>query len=265
MNITYLHEVSTGVIAADGTAAVTLKPSVGQYWMPKFVRVSTNKANPLSVSSSYCAVYHGPVGYAVPSTFIDDTFSTDGDTSGIISGTVVSPGEGVTAKWTNGAPNDTVVLDLYGDTSDTPPGAGFTFPETLGPHFFGKRASPFPWQVPNNIAPFSFANPGAGLTATIFTANALPPNIPKAVMYMHAMEWQWESVNGAAAGTFDVVGSAALVQDSAASTDSHYMDFHGLNTFVYGNIEYSQSGSAPAGSTRCRGVITFFLAGVASP
>jgi hypothetical protein len=69
----------------------------------------------------YCAVYQGAVTIADLTTFIDDTFLGSGDTSSVISGTVVHYGEGIIAKWTGGNPGDTAVLTIYGVSTDVPP------------------------------------------------------------------------------------------------------------------------------------------------
>ncbi len=131
----YLQKSGSVQLDASGNGTVTLKPDVGQYWTPRFVRVSTlSQGAPLP----YCAVYHGAVTIKNQTTFIDDTYMGNGDTSSIIAGTVVQFGEAITAVWSGGNGGDTAVLTVYGSSQDTPPSVS-DMPSTPGTHFSGKQ------------------------------------------------------------------------------------------------------------------------------
>lgn len=129
----YLNKSGSVQLDASGNGTVTLRPDVGQWWAPKFLRVSTLlQKTPVA----YCAVYQGAVTIKNQTTFIDDTFLGSGDSTSIISGTVVIYGEAITAVWTGGNPGDTAVLTLYGINSSVPPSIG-EMPSVPGTHFAG--------------------------------------------------------------------------------------------------------------------------------
>lgn len=134
MRSDYLQVSGSVQLNASGGGTVTLKPDVGQFWTPRFVRVATlNQSAPLP----YCAVYHGAVTVRNQTTFIDDTYMGNGDTSSIVAGTVTQFGEAITAVWSGGTPGDTAVLTVYGSSQDTPPSVS-DMPSTPGTHFAGK-------------------------------------------------------------------------------------------------------------------------------
>lgn len=129
----YLNRSGSVQLDINGNGTVTLRPDVGQWWAPKFVRVSTLiQQTPVA----YCVVYHGAVTVKNQTTFLDDTFLGNGDSSSIVSGTVVQFGEAITAVWTGGNPGDTAVLTLYGISSSVPPSIG-EMPSVPGTHFAG--------------------------------------------------------------------------------------------------------------------------------
>lgn len=133
----YLNKSVSVVLDANGNGTALLKPDVGQWWAPKFIRVSTlNQVTPVA----YCATYHGAVTIKNQTTFLDDTFLGNGDTSSIVSGTVVQYGEAITAVWTGGNAGDTAVLTIYGVTLNVPPSVG-EMPSVPGTHFAGKPST----------------------------------------------------------------------------------------------------------------------------
>lgn len=165
MRTDLLSRTGSVVFDATGTGTVTLRPDVGEWWTPTLTRVSTIN----QTGTSYAAVYHGAVSDISPSAFIDDTFQGQGDSSSMVSGTVVAFGEGITAKWIGGVPGDTGILVLNGLSSDTPPALGYSIPTTPGAHFRGNltaesitslakipRATPLPVipAVPYQNGPF---------------------------------------------------------------------------------------------------------------
>lgn len=130
--------VKTGSVQLDskGNGVLTIKPDVGQYWLPSMLRVSTiNQAFP----RAYCAIYHGGVGSAAVAAtgFVDDTYTGNGDTTSMVSGLVVEYGEGITAQFIGGNPNDTATVTILGTSMSAPPGIG-DMPPPAGSHFSGK-------------------------------------------------------------------------------------------------------------------------------
>lgn len=135
MTTTYLSQSTSVRLDLFGRGSVDLKPPVGQYWAPKFIRVSTlSQGSPVA----YCAVYHGAVTIKNQTTFLDDTFLGNGDTSSIISGTLLRFGEAITAVWDGGNANDTAILTVWGIASDVPPTFNDEMPAVPGTHFAGK-------------------------------------------------------------------------------------------------------------------------------
>jgi hypothetical protein len=248
----YLHKTASATIAANGTAVVTLRPDVGQYWALKFVRVSTSRSSTFNLVP-YCAVYTGATAQTIPSTFIDDTYTGDGDTSGIVSGTVIEYGDGITAVFQFGTPGDVVVFDVYGQSADVPPSLGLAVPDVIGPHFFGKPVKPQPWQAPTKTQEFEFPNPGSGTSFVIIN-----PVAPNQLLYLHTLEWQWDVALVNAQGQF--ISNNSLLGDSPTSNAPRYMDFQGFATAAFGQQFYwFQEGAAAANGTTCRGSITYSL------
>jgi hypothetical protein len=265
VRIDYLHAVGSMAVDGNGNAVVTLRPDVGQYWAPKFVRVATTRKASSASITPYCAVYHGAVGQTIPLTFIDDTNLGNGDTSGVISGTVVIPGEGITAQWQNMTPNTTAVMDVYGECYDTPPGIGFAIPETLGPHFFGKNPVPAPWQAasPNGtgIQPILFNNPGPppGHVDILFA-------VPGIQIYLQSMQWSWNVGFAGGEGYFgNDAGTLRYVNDVISGIAPRNVDFKGASLRASTGLTWWQTGPGAANSISCQGTVISSSALVLSP
>jgi hypothetical protein len=141
MSITLLPKVGTVQLNASGAGTVTLRPDVGQYWVPTLVRVATRNSNS---PKPYCAVYQGSLTLTQigdTSAFLDDTFSGNSDVSSIISGTVTQYGEAITAIWSGGIPGDIATLTVSGVTTDVPPTLENILPLVPGTHFAGKPSA----------------------------------------------------------------------------------------------------------------------------
>src|SRR5439155_499367 len=87
---------------------------------------------------AYAAVYHGSPAAIGPTTFVDDTFQGNSDTSSIISGVIVQFGDSVTVQFSNGKVGDTALATLYGQVSNRPDEFTFLSP---GTHFGGHAAT----------------------------------------------------------------------------------------------------------------------------
>lgn len=138
MTINYLNLTRSATLDSNGNGVTVLKPDVGQYWAPDFVKVATvSQSGPFP----YAAVYHVSSGVTVgPTSFVDDTYRANNDTSSIISGTIVQFGESITVNWTGGTPGDTAVMTIFGMYSDMPISLGEVSPTSPGTHFTGRLA-----------------------------------------------------------------------------------------------------------------------------
>jgi hypothetical protein len=122
--ISVLQKIASTRIAADGTATISLRPDVGQYWAPTLVQVATrlspfNTDNMDGINSAVAILYRGSTGGTVDNTnYIDDTYNGSGDSSSIISGTIISYGETITCVWSAGTPGDTATMLVFGRSSN---------------------------------------------------------------------------------------------------------------------------------------------------
>src|SRR5258708_515197 len=188
MRTDYLHQTTSVQFDGNGNGAVALRPSVGQYWAPTFVRISTQNQNP---PFPHCTIYQGAISgsTAGPSSYVEDASVGNGDGSSIISGTVVQFGEAVLAKWTGGNPGDTGIITIYGTSCDTPTAVSDNLPTTPGTHFIGHA--------------------GADATVALFTVanDSIPANAgvklypPVAVSSFASFQLSIDTQNGAG-GTF---------------------------------------------------------------
>lgn len=113
-----------------GAGSVLLKPDTGQYWLPTLVKVSTRNGAPCRVDlcmGSIGALQAGNKNFSTPAAMSDPTTIKDftslgaNDTSSILSGTIISPGEGIQVNFYNGLGADTGVVEIWGYSSDVPP------------------------------------------------------------------------------------------------------------------------------------------------
>lgn len=160
--LNYLVKTGSTSIKPDGTASIQLVPSVGEYWAPVMVRVSTT-----SKTSSYCAVFHGPSTVSDATTFIDDTYTGAADASSFVAGTVVQYGESLIAQWSGAKPGDAAIFTIYGTYSNVPPSQGLTLPSTPGSHFGGHIIGEQLLVLLNQLAPVSITG-GSSFTTSTF-------------------------------------------------------------------------------------------------
>lgn len=167
MTMTYLQQTLSAIVAADGTATIQLRPAVGQFWAPSVVRVASRVTpqNTQNANASYCAIFHGSVPAIDPTSFLDDTYLGSGDSSSVIAGTIVSYGEAITAQWMNGLPGDTVILSLYGRSSNDLVELQDRISPIPGAKFSGNTGSAMLWSYndftiagPSNV-PWSWTTP----------------------------------------------------------------------------------------------------------
>lgn len=122
---TYLQITASAPVDANGNALAFLKPDVGQFWAISLITVATGitpNNTPLA-NQPECTLYRGSTAAVTPAplstTYLDDTATGGGDTSSIISGTIVSYGEGISAQWKLGTTGDIAVITIYGRSSNS--------------------------------------------------------------------------------------------------------------------------------------------------
>lgn len=132
MTLTYLSLQQVGTVRANGTVNLTLRPDTGQYWLPTIVTVTT-----LGGTQIRCNLHAGGVAALTsPTTIKDLTYQGASDTSSVLSGLVINPGEGILCEFLLGTPNEVVFMTLTGMSSDTPPTIG-AVPTVPGTRFLG--------------------------------------------------------------------------------------------------------------------------------
>jgi len=120
------------VLDQFGNATLIVKPDTGQFWLPTITHVGNRSGMQMR-----CGLHSGGVAAATdPTTLKDFTFQGYDDTSSILSGTVISYGEAISAQFQAGTPGDVVFLEVVGLSSDLPPPLGI-LPSVPGARFVG--------------------------------------------------------------------------------------------------------------------------------
>lgn len=168
----YLVMQQSAVVDQLGSATIQLTPAVGQFWAIAVVRVSQMTRPQLQNFTSapfgdyqtrylplqypYCSLYVGATGVRDSTTFVDDTTLGSGDSSSIVSGTVVEYGESITARWLGADPGNTVLLNVYGRSFESITDVQNEFAPVPGSRFAGTTANNMVW------SPMSITNTVGG-------------------------------------------------------------------------------------------------------
>lgn len=166
MSTSYLIQIQTVRLDAQGNGTVYLKPDANQYWSPLFVKVGTRSTvSPVP----FAAVYLGVAGVTPSQTeFIDDTYLGNGDVTSMCSGLVVPFGNALIAVFTGGNPGDTAFMQVIGMNSSVAPNLGIA-PQVPGTHFTGRLTL----EVSSTLlASGALTTIAAGATVTIPTTRA---------------------------------------------------------------------------------------------
>lgn len=259
----YLRIQSSTQFDTSNTAKVQMSPGVGQYWSPKIIRVGTvipaNLGTLQEQVKTTCTVFHGAAGDTGVDAFVDSTRFGNGDTTGVMSGVVVQPGEFITVEWqvesegffNVSIPGATAYVGLYGESSTVPPSQGFVIPEVMGSRFSGNVID-VSQQSPVVPAAFSFLNPGAGANVTIISPN------PGQGLYLFELAYtattlladslcNWNSPNAGLPIMFDAFGGSAAPRA---------VNLGGM-VIPDGGLTFHQNGGAAAGGTQINGTVTF--------
>jgi hypothetical protein len=122
----------TASVNSSGIARILFQPDTGQYWLPTLVHVGVRSNTPVN-----CDLHSGGIAALNDNTTLkDNTFQGNDDTSSILCGTIISPGEGISCVFTNGQVNDTAFVEIAGLSSDVPPTIGI-IPNIPGVRFAG--------------------------------------------------------------------------------------------------------------------------------
>lgn len=273
MRTDYLRKV--GSVQADGVSApvVTLKPDVGQYWTPRFVRVSMdpntfprNNTSPLpqglSLGTVPCQLYIGNT--STPTTqgsLIDVTGNGFADVSGVVSGYTLQYGDTLSAVWIGVAQGTQCSMEIVGMSSDTPPSFGDSAPLLMGPNFRHEIQEP---DITVNAVPFSFLNPGPGGTATIVDPTGSSAGV---TLYLMELDWVWSSTVTNGGGDFADSGGRVITHDMANVPYPRQINFRGgLNNaalrLVNNGLVWTQTGTAAVNSARCIGTAVMWGSGI---
>lgn len=141
--------IPSAVNQIGGAGSVLLRPDTGQWWLPTLIHVATRNGRPCRVdlcSGSIAALQAGNKNFTTPSALSDSATIKDftslgaNDTSTILSGTIISPGEGIQVNFYNGLGADVGYVEVWGTSSDVPPPEG-TQPLVPGARFTGSTNS----------------------------------------------------------------------------------------------------------------------------
>ncbi len=271
MRTDYLERIGTASFDVNGQASISIGPDgPNQYWTPKLIHVSTrintgfSSLGTVAVIPPTCRVYHNKNALIkVSSTVglagaqIDATVNGYNDTSGLISGTVLQFGEAITAIWDGGYTGDIAVLNVYGESSDTPPALGKSIPEVAGPPFSYQipPGNPdWPWVRAFNVQAMNIGNPGAGSNTVIIAAQSLY------TIYLLSMEWTWTAADTGAYGLYEDTLGQQILYDSPAGINPRYIDFKGLPLSPGVGFRWHQNGPTAAGTVFINGSVTYSLA-----
>lgn len=183
MTITQMNGFTkTVTLDASGMGFVEFDCPVGQYWLPLSAHVATFNAGG---DVPQCGVHITGAGSHSfsPDSLIDFTFAGNNDTTSLLGGNTVNPGQAVVAHFINGNADDTAILSMNGLISDTPP--PFSAVPQTGNHFSG--------------APGAFGAPVGGQTFPAFFSDILVtigvngtfvliPANPAIKLFLHTLE-----------------------------------------------------------------------------
>lgn len=273
--VRYLSQITSVPIPAttvNQDVVCSLSVPQGQYWLPKIVRVSLQPSNLQSsiggVFSDAANVldvpfaqlyYGGPLQQGIfpapdlnpnNNLYLDGTLQGNSDSTGVVSGMLLVPGESLSIAWRNvtaprdingnpiGANATMEVLGLYTNILPGTPGNPLgpiqqQLPESAGSHFAGKPLNPTPSEPNQPPGIINFSAPGAGNKVNV--VGSLPPAIK-----LFSLNWCWSGPEPTAnqqSGVWQLANGTTvkmLLTEDTASTQWKTIDFHGLCVDTYG-------------------------------
>jgi hypothetical protein len=181
MTTSQLTLTGSTVLDANGMGDIPFICPSGQYWLPMSGHVGTNMQNGGSVPQAGVHI-GGPQVYNF-ATVVDFTFAANNDTTSLLSGQIVNPGQSLAAHFINGNPGDTALFTVVGLVSDIPPTIGI-IPNTPGSHFSGAPGQ-YGAPVGGQTVPAFFENIALTINAGA-TVHLIPAN-PNIKLFLHTL------------------------------------------------------------------------------
>lgn len=215
MSLSYFDLTKEVTLAPGGFGVATLKPDVGQYWLPTFVHVSTATFN------GSCSVHIGGIGVVDYTTMVDETSAGGNDTTAACSGMIVSPGMGISANFFGGTSNDTALIRVVGVSSDVPPTLGIE-PGIPGHKFSGVSSTVFIANQPINVDVTN--TPAVTISGTPAVSISGTPTVDIGGQPISVTEANKQMFANQAPVPFDVTiaaGSTAVILAASAGTQRY--------------------------------------------
>jgi hypothetical protein len=267
MTIRYINPANDGGFDVNGLSTVKIQVPAGQYWLPRLIKVGLlGYPGQLAIRPFeprlYTKLYHGTPNDVGPGAFVDATINTfGGDVTAVLNGTMLQPGEWLTAitttlnldVWTQGL----VYLEVDGlTTGDISEAAQLVVNSVPGNAFRGQLA------YPNAMPPMAdrslistFFNPGLNNTVNLIANPASSTPSPQNLFIYNASILAF----GTAAGTDGnlqpipptsppgvLVDGFLYYFPNTANLDTDFeQNFHGMQ-MMPGGLQWFQRGSAAA-------------------
>lgn len=266
MTLRYINPADDAGFNSSGISTVRLQVPSGQYWIPRLIktgllgypgRLSVRPFEPRLITK----LYHGTPSDTGPGAFVDSTVNTfTGDVTSILNGTVLQPGEWLTAvtstlnldTWTQGL----VYLEFDGlTTGDIVEASQFVASSVPGLPFRGQLA--YPMAMPpmaDRVNLYRFNNPGSGNTVNLI-ADVSATGSPENLFIYQVSMLAFASVAGAdgALSPIPPVAFPLTVVDqfmyynpvNTSTAQPVFQDYRGLQ-MLPGGLQWIQLGSAAA-------------------
>lgn len=113
---------------------------------------------------------------------------------------------------------------------------------------------PAPWTTPNrHPASIKFANPGQNNSVNILAAPGTNLRI-----FLHCLQWMWETANTAAGGFWEDTNGGTRGGDSAAQAGaSRTLNLNGAELPPNTGLQWTQTGTLAAGTIFCYGSVVY--------
>jgi hypothetical protein len=250
MTTSYLYKGVTGLFTLS-SGTLQLVPISSQFWVPRLIRIGTTLLAPTSnIPVGACQIFHGVISDESSAAFVDGTSNISGDVTGIMNGTLIQPGEAITALWTKMDLDEPAqlfgtYLQILGVSCDNiteataliataSPGPGFT--------------SPLP--NPNRPLPAGgsglltvFNNPGPGNSVVLLSASTGQLN-----QYIYNVTIIPGALTANMDGSLQTVAGANNIAYVNAGIEAgpSIWNFNGFKMTGAGGLQFHQTGSAAA-------------------
>jgi hypothetical protein len=256
MTIRYLKEGTSKVISGlTGAPTLTLTPPVGQFWLPRLLRVGVNVPSlpsaPLAIAPLTCTIFHGGFNDFTPSAFVDATANGSQDVTGIMNGTLIQATEYLSAQWfrldilDSPLPAGTVgYFEILGLSADTMAEVSLILAGSSPGSPFASRL-PNPSDIPiagEEITSAVYTNPGQNNRVDIILSS-------NGLEYLYNLTCQPFQTGTGAEGGFVLTGDSNTPNTIIAPVNPfsyigpYIWDFNGFRS-VGGGLSHLQTGNA---------------------